>query len=426
MDMYNWDMVCAVSCRDLNKKLKESVRNNFGEFSWSDGAGNRISGVFDSWEIVPGGDAQRLNLITPLIAGRLEASVLGKDIAVTVGNLCPKLQVVLAFVSGNNGDDTHLTFNFRRVSASSTETRVSDGCVVVLDNDINNRLPDRDNIVPALFCALMAKMIVARRNDIEFIFAEILAIPAASEVSWMKLHLLRYAYNEKISGELGCLAVLGIVESNAFPPHPDELQRVFDAALVRDDGNSGFMLSRQVFMKNVVLPALPAVFKGSDINQFYLADNGVIRNSSDISLSPINGYTPYFNHFEMEVVDLRIMINNARGRCDVVWNSSYVSFDLSAAYIPQLSVVDGVCRVNLVCATRPVFNSQGHDTAAQIFWILGGWVVDALIQGIRSQMEHLLFEFGNRGISFDIYPIKFSTASDYTECGLAGNFFMRN
>ncbi|MFS4486596.1 TULIP family P47-like protein [Erwinia amylovora] len=425
MDMYNWDMVCAVSCRDLNKELKKSVRNNFGEFSWADGAGNRISGMFDRWEIVPGGDVQRLNLITPLITGKLEASVLGKDMNVAVDNLCPKLQVVLAFVSGENGDDTHLKFNCRRISTSSTET-ASEGSVVILENDINNPLADRDNIVPALFCALMAKMIVARRNDLKFIFAEILTIPATSEVSWMKLHLLRYAYNEKISGELGCLAVLGILRSNSFPPHPDELQPVFDSSLVRDDGNSGFMLSRQVFMKNVVLPALPTVFKGAEISQFYLADGNVIRNSGNISLSPINGYTPYFNHFEMEVVDLRIMLNNARGRCDVVRNSSYVSFDLSAAYIPQLSVVNGVCKVNLVCATRPVFNSQGYDTAAQIFWIFGGWVVDALIQGIRSQMEHLLFEFGNRGISFDIYPIKFSSASEYTECGLAENFFMRN
>lgn len=64
----------------------------------------------------------------------------------------------------------------------------------------------------------MAKMIVARRNDLKFIFAEILTIPATSDVSWMKLHLLRYAYNEKISGELGCLAVLGILRSNAFHP----------------------------------------------------------------------------------------------------------------------------------------------------------------------------------------------------------------
>lgn len=401
MDMYHWDVVCAMSCRELNKKLKASVCGAFRHFSWSDEAGNQISGVFAGWEIVAGGDAQRLNLIAPLIAGKMKASVLGKDVDVAVDGLCPKLQIELAFVSGGSR-------------------------IVVLDSDMTHLFSGGDTFIPILFCELMVKMLVSRRDEIASIFAKILAIPEKSEVSWKKLQRCQYAYNETISGELGCLAILGILESNASPPHADELQLVFDSSLVSERGNIGFMISRHVFMKNVVLPALPEVFKGATANQFFLANNDVIRNNGNISLSKINGYTPYFNHFEMEIVDSRLNMNNARGRCDVVLNSSYVSFNLSAAYIPQLFVVDGVYRVNLVSVTRPVLNCQGHDTVAQIFWIFGGWIVDALIQGIRSQMEHLLFEFGNGGISFDIYPIKFSTDSYYTECGLVGAFFMRN
>nr|WP_240987371.1 TULIP family P47-like protein [Erwinia piriflorinigrans] len=357
--------------------------------------------MFAGWEIVAGGDAQRLNLITPLIVGKMKTSVLGKDINVAVDGLCPKLRVELAFIRGG-------------------------GRIVVQDSDMTQRFSGEDTFIPILFCELMVRMLVSRRNEITSIFAKILGISAKSEASWMKLQRCQYAYNETISGELGCLAILGILESNASPPHTDELQLVFDSSLVSERGNIGFMISRHLFMKYVVLPALPEVFKGAIADRFFLSNNDVIRNNGDISLSKINGYTPYFNYFEMEIVDSRLNINNARGRCDVVLNSSYVSFNLSAAYTPQLSVVDGVCRVNLVSVTRPVFNCQGHDTVAQIFWIFGGWIVDALIQGIRSQMEHLLFEFGNGGISFDIYPINFSTASDYTECGLAGAFFMRN
>ncbi|CCG88684.1 TULIP family P47-like protein [Erwinia piriflorinigrans] len=401
MDMYHWDVVCAMSCRELNKKLKATACSDFRHFSWSDEAGNQISGVFAGWEIVAGGDAQRLNLITPLIVGKMKTSVLGKDINVAVDGLCPKLRVELAFIRGG-------------------------GRIVVQDSDMTQRFSGEDTFIPILFCELMVRMLVSRRNEITSIFAKILGISAKSEASWMKLQRCQYAYNETISGELGCLAILGILESNASPPHTDELQLVFDSSLVSERGNIGFMISRHLFMKYVVLPALPEVFKGAIADRFFLSNNDVIRNNGDISLSKINGYTPYFNYFEMEIVDSRLNINNARGRCDVVLNSSYVSFNLSAAYTPQLSVVDGVCRVNLVSVTRPVFNCQGHDTVAQIFWIFGGWIVDALIQGIRSQMEHLLFEFGNGGISFDIYPINFSTASDYTECGLAGAFFMRN
>lgn len=401
MDMYHWDVVCAISCREINKTLPAAVRNAFSHFSWSDGAGNHISGEFSGWEIVAGGDAQRLNLIAPLIAGKIKGSILGKNIDVAVDGLCPKIQVELALISG-------------------------EGRIVVRDSDMNNLFSGAEAIIPVLYCGLMVKMLVARYEEIAAIFANILIIPAKNDVPWMKLQLFQYAYNEKLSGKLGCLAILGLLESNAYPPQANELQRIYDASLIGERGHIGFMISRQIFMKNVVLPALPDVFKGAAAGQFFLANNDVIRNNGDISLNQINGYTPYFNHFAMEVVDRRITVNNLRGRCDVVFNSSYVSFNLSAAYTPVLSVVDGRCRVDLVSATRPVFSCQGHDSLAQIFWIFGGWIVDALIQGIRSQMEHLLSEFGNGGISLDIYPINFNTTLDYAECGLAGNFFMRN
>nr|WP_231853287.1 TULIP family P47-like protein [Erwinia tasmaniensis] len=348
-----------------------------------------------------GGDAQRLNLIVPLIAGKMKGSILGKNIDVAVDGLCPKLQIELALIGG-------------------------EGRIVVQDSDMNNLFSGAEAIIPVLFCRLMVKMLAARHEEIAAIFANILVIPEKSDVAWMKMQLFQYAYNEKLNGKLGCLAILGLLDSNAYPPPSNELQRVYDSSLIGERGSIGFMISRQVFMKNVVLPVLPEVFKGAAAGQFFLANHDVIRNNGDISLNKINGYTPYFNHFALEVVDRRIHIYNLRGRCDVVFNSSYVSFNLSAAYIPQLSFVAGRYRVDFVSVTRPVFSCQGHDTLAQIFWIFGGWVVDALIQGIRSQMEHLLSKFGNGGISLDICPIKFNTASNYTECGLARNFFMRN
>lgn len=426
MDIYNWDMVCAVSCQELNKKLKVSASDSFREFTWSDNAGNQISGVFDGWEIVSGGDAQRINIITPIRTGTLRASVLGQSVDVGVDGLCPRLQVELAFVNGGSGGDTHLKFNFACVRTKGSAVTFGDGSIVVLDNDVNNLFPEEDAIIPALFCELLAQMIVARQEELAFIFAEVLTIPPESENAWMKLHLLQYAYNEKIKGELGCLAVLGILKNNPSPPHPDELQLIFDSSLVRDGGSIGFMISRHMFMEAVVLPGMTDVFKGSKLSQFCLGDYDVIKNNGDISLDEINGYTPYFNNLNMEVVDDKIIINNTWGRCDVVKKSSYVTFDLSAMYAPVLTVTKGGSKVNLDCVNGPFFTSKAHDTTANIFWIFGGWVVDALIQGIRSQMSTLLFDFGSNRITFDIYPVNFSTDSEYKECGLAENFFMRD
>ncbi|MCW6015992.1 TULIP family P47-like protein [Serratia marcescens] len=424
MDIYGWDMVCAVSCNELNKKLKTASHEAFGQFTWFDNEGNTISGEFDGWKIVPGGDAQRINIITSISTGRLGATVLGQHVDVSVNGLCPCLQVELAFVNAGVGDNnTNLKFNLARVSKSAPVT-AGDGSVVVLNPDINRLFPASESIIPDMYCEMMAEMLVAREDKLAFIFAEIMDIPADNDVSWMKLHLLQYVYNEKIKGELGCMAVLGILADNPSPPAPDSLQLIFDSSLVREGGSVGFMLSRRTFMKHIVLPGLPDVFEGSDISQFLLDDNNVIKNNGSISLKRINGYTPYFNSLNVEVIDNLVVLNNASGRCDVVSYSSYVLFELSTIYTPRFTEAGGRYTLSLEGVNRSVFNCETHDTVAQAFWIFGGWVVDALVKGIKAQLDSRLFEFGHH-MNLDLFPVTFSTNARYSDCGLADNFYLQ-
>lgn len=423
MDIYNWDMVCAVSCTALNKKLKAASRAAFGQFSWSDNKGNKISGEFDGWEIVAGGDPQRINIITPLRTGRLEATILGHYVDREVNGLHPGLQVELAFINAGHGDNTtHLKFNFSRVSKISAVT-MGEGYVVVSDPDTTRLFPASESIIPEMYSDMMAEMLVSMRNKLEFIFAEIMDVHESCDISWMKPHLLQYAYNEKIKGELGCMAVLGILADNPSPPEPGSLQLIFDSSLIPEGRSIGFMLSQRMFMEHIVLPGLPEVFEGSNISQFSLKDNNVIRNNGSISLNKVDGYIPYFNSLNVEIVDDRVILNNASGSCDVVSYSSYVSFYLSAIYAPKLTRTGGQYTLSLGSVTSPSFHCETHDTLAQIFWIFGGWVVDALVKGIKSQLNYLLFEFGYN-MEFDLFPVTFSTDAIYEKCGLADNFYM--
>jgi len=183
MDIYNWDMVCAVSCIELNKKLKVVSRDSFGAFNWSDGEGNEISGEFDGWEIVAGGDSQRINVILPLLSVELTIPEPGKN-KVFVNGLCPKLQVKLAFVNaGNNNNNTLLKFNLARVVKRGTEITAGNGSVVVLDTDVIPLFPNTDAFIPELYCEMMAEMLVARQDKLEFIFAEIMNIQARPDIS---------------------------------------------------------------------------------------------------------------------------------------------------------------------------------------------------------------------------------------------------
>lgn len=422
MDMYNWDMVCAMSCSRLNDRLKEFVREDLGTFSWSDEDGNEIAGEFGDWEIVPGGDAQRINIITPVLTGSLMLSNEdgGPAEKVIVDGLCPKLQVELAFVSAGSGScNTHLRFSLAKM-CQQEEVIPGQGAVVVLDADTTHLF--RHPIMPAIFCGLMVEMLIARQEDIGFIFAELLAL--SGDNAWMTLHQLNYAYSEKISGELGNLAVLGILADNPSPPSPGKLQLVFDSALVRDGGSCGFMVSKESFMRNVVLPGLPEVFNGASADQFMLDADGIIRNNGAISLNEFHGYIPYFTSLCVEIVDNQIVFSNTSGRCDVVYDS-YVTFDLSGSFTPSLIQDGSVYRIGINAATGPNFSVVKHDTAALAFWIFGGWVVDALLGGIESHMNTFMWHFKKYGMSFDIFPVRFC-GSDYTTCGLAENFWIRD
>ena len=421
MDMHNWDMVCAVACSRLNDRLKEEVHERLGTFSFTDNAGNQISGEFGGWESVPGGDGQRINLITPVAAGTLMSPDLGGKV-ISVDGLCPKLQVELAFVSAGNGnDDTHLKFNLQKVCLAG-EGNAGEGAVVVLDADTTHLFPNP--LIPQGFCDMLAQMLVARRDDVEFIFAELLA--PDGDGAWMKLHQLNYAYSENIRGECGTLAVLGILADNPSPPPPGSLQLVFDSALIREGGSCGFMVSQAAFMRHVVLPALPAVFIGSSAGDFALGGDGVIRNNGAIPLSAIHGYTPYFTSLCVEVVDNRLVFSNAGGRCDVVYDSSWVTFDLSGTFTPFLTRDGAEYRIGIDVTTGPDFSIAKHDTAALVMWIFGGWVVDALLEGIMSRMRTFLWSFKGHSINFAIMPVRFCVGADYAVCGLAENFWMRD
>ncbi|WP_277972936.1 TULIP family P47-like protein [Pantoea agglomerans] len=431
MDIYNWDMVCAVSCAELNKKLKTASRDAFGSFSWSDDEGNTISGEFDGWEIVPGGDSQRINIMTSVSTGRLKATVLGKPVDISVDGLCPEIQTELAFVSaGNSTDATHLKFNPARVVKKSAPVTAGDGSIVVLDPDTTRLFPASESIIPDLYCDMMARMLVAMRDKISFIFAEVAAIPASSEASWMKPVTLAYAYSEKLSGSLGCLAVLATLDDSdddgqvPLGPGP-ERQLIFDSALVREGGSTGFMLSRHMFMKRIVRPGLPGVLKGSNLSQYLLDNDDVIRNNGKVSLSDSGGYIPYFNSLVMEIIDNRVVINNTSGRCDVGADRSYNSFELSGSYVPELLVSGDRYSVAIKNTDGPALSTEIHDEMARWLWIFGGKRVDELLHEIKDEMSRRLFEFSNQ-MRFDVFPITFSTDARYSRCGLADNFYMQD
>ncbi|MDE9553222.1 TULIP family P47-like protein [Xenorhabdus bovienii] len=424
MDMYNWDIVCAASCESINEKLKESMELLINRFSYTSES-SFIEGEFENWQIVPGGSSQRIYFITPIKTGRLSTIISEEKIDIKVDGICPKIEVELTFVGTDTDiNKTQLVFNCKTVTSTKDDILSGDGSVIIIDDDINNIFPDDKRIASEIFCQLMAEMIIENKEQLKFIFSNLVNLPQEQN-DWMKTHIIQYSYNEHIDGELGELGVLSILNSNINPPRLSDLQLQFDPILIRKGDSVGFAIAKWAFMKYVILPGLPKVFNGSNINHFKIDDHNIIHNNGSIPLNKINGYVPYFENATIQIIDDKILISNATGRCDVVSGSSYVTFSLSSVYSTSLQKNNNRPKIGLDTVSPPEFTSVAHDSLALTFWILGGWVVDALIQGIRSQMNELLWSFGDHGIEFDIFPIDMNINVEYNECGLTENFYMR-
>jgi len=105
----------------------------------------------------------------------------------------------------------------------------------------------------------------------------------------MKLYLLQYAYNEKNKGRA---RLYGPAGRQSVSSASGRLSADLDSSLIWEGGSIGFMLSQRMFIKHVMLPGLPSVFEGSNISQFLLNDNNVIRNNGSIPLNKPDDYPP--------------------------------------------------------------------------------------------------------------------------------------
>ncbi|WP_119711195.1 TULIP family P47-like protein [Arsenophonus endosymbiont of Aleurodicus floccissimus] len=148
-----------------------------------------MNGEFASWQIVPGGCSQRIHFITPIKSGRLSTTIAGKKIEVAVDGICPKIEVELQFVGSNDNNKTQLKFNCQQVTRAKMDIFSRGGSIVILDNDINNIFPEDEKFISEMFSALMAEMIVANKQQLQFAFSDLVSLPEDKN-GWLQTHII--------------------------------------------------------------------------------------------------------------------------------------------------------------------------------------------------------------------------------------------
>ena len=331
METYTWDTVFATTTDFANKALAASHDKLLPTFSFNM-AGFQIDGAFGSWRIV-GGSGKFLHLELPVQSGRmLDRS--GKSFDLSNMSVVVEVQLQL-LPSQSDANIQSLQFHFKTVGDNTGDA--TPGVVTLIQvKDLSNRLPEQDKNI---FGHAIAECLVANAASVSYLFATISAVKSGAN-SWLNPVQSDYLYVEIEGGKTGFLAILSVIDHRDI----SQLERKIDPALLVGPGSGFFIISKELFLRHVIQPMLPAVFGHETTDQgfIYNTQANSIQNTGVFSTDAVQSgafwYYPKVNYLHITVFesDLACTIT---GSCDMrldinltfgVYTRNTLKFDASS------------------------------------------------------------------------------------------------
>ncbi len=395
MDMGGWDVIYASDVARLNAVLAQSSQQLIPSFSYSDdNLGLSFHGTFGPWSIRPGGSANRINLQVPIKEGVLNA---GGFSNFPLNGLEPVLNVALTLVEGKSANTNDLAFDFR--DTTTTPGAAKDGAVYIANPDESGLLKQRDpsGTIAAMLDENLPKCFIANAGKISFVFASVFMDPQGQP--WLKPKGTGISYFGSADGSIQAIAIKTITQS---PWGTDGLSAAVDPGLLRPGQSLFYTLSQAVFMKNLLLPAIPKAI-GNGVSESVFRFNGPsqpnqqnscsITNAQEFSTTPVENagthYYPKITSFTVAINNNRI-VTTASGRFDVTGLAgAWVEFN-------NLQVVNDIYYdqnarkivFELVSKTTPSTNEH----IPWEYWLLGlggliGLIIRAIIAIVVTTVE---------------------------------------
>jgi hypothetical protein len=277
--------------------------------------------------------------------------------------------------------------------------------------------------VPAL-----SKCFVDNRDKLAFVFADI-ALTPTENANWMVLRSLAYCYQQDVQDELGNFGVLGMFDSVDVSAY----SKTFDSSLLRPGDDFGFILSGAQLMAHVILPGLPAGFRGSSPGEFQM--NGArIVNRGQIHLESVQvgdiWYPPHINNLDMHIENNYIS-TYLDGRCPITGLAdAYVEFSMSEKEVAGFNLeVEAL-------SFYPVDQNVTHSSyipwwekllGALFTFGLMNAIIEAVSLAIENAVGSLVSGTGLDAANLGAFQVDWQTGSRFTltDGGLQDNFYCR-
>lgn len=359
MDNYGWDVVYASSGEYINQRLAAEASKLITSFAYEDAA-VKLAGKFGPWKIVPGGSGPLLQFVTPIIEGTAQFKTFD-NVTIPLNGVEPLVQMQLTLPKGKDQSVVRsLVFHCATLGKHKGDT--TPGAVTVVSPDISGtlkKLPEAERKEAALAAAMLTvglgRVFTENAGQLNFVFANMLPAPSSDSAGWLTPVSASYAYQQRDDNTLGGIAILGVLDNSPI----GELPRDFDTRLLRDE-DFGFLLSAKALMRHVILPSLPAAFRGNcHRNDFKLNTDNTITLAEDFYLDSVR---PALIWYRPRVTNVRFEIADDAMRC-------YVATHTDITGLAQAYVTNSVTSRNLAAfnaATRTLsFLRDPHTSSTQ-------------------------------------------------------------
>lgn len=323
---FNWDTVFAIPISKVNNIIKEE-KSSPTSFNLKDEY-NDFSGKFGDWQIVTGGDGNSIRFNIPIL--NFKTNINDDFLKVIFGfeSADLEVQVKLNYLPhdeflNTSSKERLYDLKIRTETSSSLDPVVIGNSLKNIKGAFHEKLEQNlfIDIIDILTETSMRQIVTwLRLNLREFnhIFNVVnlnLYIDKEEPWSWCKPSYIDYAYAD-IEGNLD-KSLLGVLCMTGGRKGGIEHQQKLDSNVIPEDSESGFLISEERFLKEVLLPTLPKKFTNSSVDDYEIINSNNesgkykytlrLKDNKSIELDKVkaegNEYTPTMKSLELNLIE---------------------------------------------------------------------------------------------------------------------------
>lgn len=428
MQTFGWDTVFIVSISRINAALAANSTTLVMSFDAALDSAPPVSanGKFNTWEIVPGGDGKLLYLKLPIHEGLLIVGEEDTAREISLAGVAVVMSLELTLLPSYSGLDRgsglqELKFLIDKVGYEQIPP--APGLITpVTVIDPSGRLSVADK---ALLSSLLANFLVENANQISYVFATINLVPPHSN-SWLAPVSSDYAYLDKTGTGNGYLAILSVTDARDIT----HLHHTPDPDVIAASQTASFVISQDLFLKNVILPYLAAAYQTTPDSFYFDVQSHAIRNRhSFTTLAVKEGAITYYPQ-----IDQLLIVTTTDGLGTTIEGSCSLYAGISMTYKIRTHNKAQFYPIDKAIAFLPDPKPQSshHADIPWYYWFLGLLVkpiVDAVVEAIADGIAESLDNFAGQALSLAKNPphsIQWTDTEplDVTVAGVDGSFYM--